>query len=167
MELQEDVIFLFSRGGWAIGLFYLWVSPEVTITSLPNWAAIRQGTIFTLTNLGCTRAERKGISNGTRNHTGNQPLPPPLSLEMAQSHLGRVEAAASEERCVWTLQRLDVTTEMPRGRAGCNQSASAKPRVEDQPCNNKGGLQTSSEWLDRAAWEKSCAAFPRCLDASN
>lgn len=58
---------------------------------------MREGTIFTLTNLGCICTESKGVSNGTRNLTGNHSLPLSLSLEMAQSHLGRVEAAGSEE----------------------------------------------------------------------
>lgn len=53
--------------------------------------------VFTLTTPGCSCTESKGAGNGTCNPTGNQSLPLPPSLEMAQSHLGRLEAAASEE----------------------------------------------------------------------
>jgi len=53
--------------------------------------------IFTLRSLGCICTEGKGVSNGMYNLTGNKSLPLSLSLERAQSHPGRVEAAASEE----------------------------------------------------------------------
>lgn len=53
--------------------------------------------IFTLTSLGCICTESKGVNKGTCNLTGNQSVPLSLSLEMAQSRLGRAEAAASEE----------------------------------------------------------------------
>lgn len=118
--------------------------------------------IFTQTNLGCICTKRKGIGNGTWNLTGNQSLPLFLSLEMAQSHLGRVEAAASEERCVLTLQVLDVTTKMPGGIAGCNQSASAQPWVEGPALQQQWGAADlcSMTWQSSVGRKIPVQCFP-------
>lgn len=78
---------------------------------------MKEEMILTLMNLGCICTENKDINNATCPLTGNQSL----SLEMAQSYLGRAEAAVREEWCVLSLQRLDVTTKTPGGTAGCNQ----------------------------------------------
>lgn len=164
VNAQEGTTCLFSRFGWVTGFFFLgqpW-SYHHKPSQPGSSPSRREGMIFTQTNLGCICTKRKGIGNGTWNLTGNQSLPLFLSLKTAQSHLGRVEAAASEERCVLTLQVLDVTTKTPGGIAGCNQSASAEPWVEGPALQQQRGAADlcSVTWQSSVGRKNPVQCFP-------